>query len=50
MTEDDDELRAELFDGELDALKRGRADDVPGDADDEELAEALVEEELRRDA
>ena len=46
VPEHDDEPRVELLGGELDAADQRRRDDVAGDADDEEIAEALIEHEL----
>src|ERR1700686_1201711 len=37
---------AELFGGELDAADLGRSNDVTGDANDEEIAQALVEDDF----
>ena len=39
---------AELFGGELDAADLGWGDDVAGDADDEQIAEALIEDDFDR--
>ena len=48
MSEHHDEPRAEALGGELDAADLRRRDDVPGHADDEQVAQALVEDDLRR--
>ena len=50
MAEHDDEPRAVALGGELDAADLRRRDDVAGDADDEEIAEALIEHDLGRHA
>src|SRR5688572_3851644 len=42
------QTHAEPRRGELDAADLRRRDDVSGDADDEQVAEALVEDDLRR--
>ena len=47
VPEDDDQPRAESLGGELDAADLRRRDDVAGDADDEQVAQALVEHESR---
>ena len=44
------ERRAEALDGKLDAADLRRGDDVARDPDDEEIAKALVEDDLGRDA
>ena len=46
----DDERCAEPLRGELDAADLGRRDDVAGDADDEQVAQPLVEDNLRWDS
>ena len=46
MAEHDDQRRAELCGGELHAADLRRGDDVAGDADDEQVAEALVEHDF----
>src|SRR5581483_2896869 len=50
MSHHHDQLRTEFRRGELDAAHLRRRDDVAGDADDEEIAEALIEHELGRHA
>src|SRR6516162_10062685 len=50
MAHHDDEARPEACRRELDAADLRGGDDVPGDADHEKIAEALVEHELGRDA
>ena len=50
MPEHDHEARAELRGGKFDAADLRRRDDVAGDADHEQIAEALIEHELRRHA
>ena len=50
VAEHDDEARAEALRGELDAADLRRRDDVAGDADDEQVAEPLVEDDLGRHA
>jgi hypothetical protein len=50
VAEHDDEPRAELLGGVLDAPDLRGRDDVPGDADDEEVAEPLIEDDLSGDA
>ena len=47
VTHHDDQLRPERFRGELDRADERWRDDVAGDANDEEVAEALIEDELR---
>ena len=44
--EHDDEARAEALGRELDAADLRRCDDVARDADDEQVAESLVEHDL----
>ena len=46
VPEHHDEPRAEALGGELDAADLRRRDDVAGDADHEQVAEALVEDDL----
>ena len=46
VAEHDDQPRAEPRGGELDAADLRRRDDVAGDADHEQVAEALVEDDL----
>ncbi len=48
MAEDDDQPGGVARGGELDAADLGRGDDVAGDADDEQIAQPLVEDDLRR--
>ena len=48
VPQDDDEARAEPLGGELDAAHLRGGDDVAGDADDEEIAQAAVEDDLGR--
>ena len=50
VAEDDDQPRAEARRGELDAPDLRRRDDVAGHADDEQVAQALVEHDLGRHA
>ena len=50
VAEHDHEPRAEPLGGELDAADLRRRDDVAGDADHEQVAQALVEDDLRRHA
>ena len=50
MAEHDDEPRVELLGRELDAADLRRRDDVAGDADDEQVAEPLIEDDLGRHA
>ena len=50
VAEHDDQPRAEALGGELDAADLRRRDDVAGDADDEQVAQALVEDDLGRHA
>jgi hypothetical protein len=50
VPEHDDESRAESLGGVLDAPDQRWSDDVPGDADDEQIAEPLIEDDLRRNA
>jgi hypothetical protein len=46
VSQHDDEPRAEALGGELDAPDLRGGDDVAGDADDEQLAEPLIEDDL----
>ena len=46
MADHHHQARAEALGGELDAAHLRRRDDVAGDADDEEIAEALIEDDL----
>ena len=46
MPEDHHESRSELFGGELDAADLRRGDDVAGDADHEQIAEPLIEDDF----
>ena len=48
VAEHHDETRPEPLGGELHAAHLRRRHDVAGDADDEEIAEALIEDDLRR--
>lgn len=48
VAEHHDEACAEPPGGELDAADLGWGDDVPGNADDEQVTKALVEDDLRR--
>jgi hypothetical protein len=48
MSEDDDESCAEPFRGELDASNLRRGDNVASHTDDEQVTEALIENNLRR--
>ena len=50
MTENDDESRAEPFGGELHATDLRRRNDIPGNADDKEISQALVEHDFCRHA
>ena len=50
VPEHDDQPRAEPRGGELDAADLRRRDDVAGDADDEQIAEPLIEDDLGRHA
>ncbi len=50
VPEHDDEPRAEPLGRELDAADLRRRDDVARDADDEQVAEALIEHDLDRHA
>ena len=50
VAEHDDEPRVELLGRELDAADLRRRDDVAGDADDEQIAEPLIEHDLGRHA
>ena len=50
VAEHHDQPRAEALGGELDAADLRRRDDVAGDADDEQVAEPLVEHDLGRHA
>jgi hypothetical protein len=50
VAEHDDERRGELRRRKFDAADLRRCDDVAGDADHEQVAETLVEDELDRDA
>ncbi len=50
MPEDDDETGAEAFGSKLDTADLRRRDDVPRNANDEEIAKALVEHDLYWDA
>ena len=47
MAEHHHQARAEGLGGELDAADLGGRDDVAGDADDEQVAESLIEDQLR---
>jgi hypothetical protein len=49
VTEDDNEASVKPGRRELDAADLRRSDDVAGDTDNEEVAEALVKDELGRD-
>src|SRR6266404_7823882 len=49
VTEDDNKASVKPGRRELHAADLRRSDDVAGDTDDEEVAEALVEDELGRD-
>ena len=46
MTQHDDEPRAELLRGELDAADLRRRDDVTGDANDKQVSQTLVEHDF----
>ena len=46
MTQDDHQSRAELFRGEFDAADLRRRDDIAGDPDDEQISEALIEDDF----
>jgi hypothetical protein len=48
VAQHDDERRPEPLGGELDAADLRGRDDIAGNADDEQVAEALVEDDLRR--
>jgi hypothetical protein len=48
MAQDDDQPRAKLLGGKLDAADLRRRDDVPGDADDKQVAQTLVKYHLNR--
>ena len=48
MSQNHHQPRAEARRRELDAADLGRGDDVAGDADDEQVAQPLVEDDLRR--
>ena len=48
MSEHHDQPRTEAGGGELDAADLRRSDDVAGDADDEQIAEPLIEDDFRR--
>ena len=50
MAEHDDEPRAVALRRKLDAADLRRRDDIAGDADDEQIAEPLVEHDFRRHA
>ena len=50
MAEHDDEPRPVPLGRELDAADLRRRDDIAGDADDEQIAEPLVEHDFRRHA
>ena len=50
MAHDDDQSGTESGRRELNAAYLGRCDDVAGDSNDEEVAEALVEDQFRGDA
>ena len=50
VAEHDDEREVEHADAELERAEHAGVDDVAGRADDEEVAEALVEDDLRGDA
>ena len=50
MTENDDERSAETFDREFDAADLRGRNDVAGDADDEQIAETLIEDKFSRHA
>jgi hypothetical protein len=50
MSEDDDESCAEPFRGELDASNLRRGDNVASHTDDEQVTEALIENNFRRHA
>jgi hypothetical protein len=50
VSEHDDETRTKRECGKLDALDDRVRDDVPGDADHEEITHSLIEHKLRRDA
>ena len=50
VAEHDDEPRVELLGRELDAADLRRRDDVAGNADDEQVAEPLIEHDLGRHA
>jgi len=47
VAHNDNQLRSELFCREFDASDERRSDDVTGNADDEEIADALVEYDFR---
>ena len=48
MTQDHDEPRAEALRGELDTADLRRRDDIARDADHEQIAETLIEDDLHR--
>jgi hypothetical protein len=50
MTENHDEPRAEPLSGELHAANLRRRDNIPGNADDKQIAQALVEHDFCRHA
>ncbi|GAC1409343.1 MAG: hypothetical protein NVSMB53_01460 [Gemmatimonadaceae bacterium] len=50
MAEDDYQPRVVALRGKFDAADLRRSDDVAGDADDEQVAQALIEYDLRRNA
>jgi hypothetical protein len=50
MTHDDDQRRFQVKNGVLETSDHVGGDDVARDANDEEVAEALVEDELGRDS
>jgi len=48
MPQDDYQSGAELFRGELDAADLRRRNDVAGHANDEQIAQPLIEDDLHR--
>ncbi len=50
VREDEDEFGSEVFGGVFDAAQNGVVYDVPGYSDDEQVAQALIEYELRRNS
>jgi hypothetical protein len=46
VTQNNHKRRAEAFDGELDASNLGGRYDVTGDPDNEEITQALIEDDL----